>query len=395
MTQGPFKVDGIHLEPASVGTALTITRTGSGEMRFQDARVPDGLFLGNMASLSTVAGVLVVGRAGAGAAYGTIQGALDDVPFSSSLTAPTVILIMPGVYTENLTINRAGLTLLALGRVVVTPALSAVPTITVAAAVGSIPTSVSLVGLTVLQPNAGRAAVSVVGGAGSEVAADGLRLERCELVASGLGSFALHADTVNRIELWGCVAGLSDATASVRINQCSGFRVFGGSLPSVQLEYNAALPQPDETSSEYVLQGCVLVGDVLSSLVSEGSLRIASCPDVGDITLNGDRPVTLAEVTAGDVTVNGTTAARARSVSLGSLAGGGTWASEAVRGSVSLDAEMTADVVFSVARPDANYHVSPDAGVSATPWVTDKTSEGFRINFPAPVTTEVSWAVWG
>jgi hypothetical protein len=88
-------------------------------MEFVDAVVTSGVLLQNLIGIRSITGVYVVGRAGDGAPYTTIQSALDAIPTASSATAPSVVLIMAGVYTENLTIQKDGVYLFGLGGVTI------------------------------------------------------------------------------------------------------------------------------------------------------------------------------------------------------------------------------------------------------------------------------------
>ena len=117
MAQPPFLLDVLQLEPGS-GDTLTISRDASqGGMDFVDAVITSGVLLQNLIGIRSITGVYVVGRAGDGAPYTTIQAALDAIPITSSATAPSVVLIMAGVYAENITIQKDGVYLFGLGGV--------------------------------------------------------------------------------------------------------------------------------------------------------------------------------------------------------------------------------------------------------------------------------------
>lgn len=119
MAQPPFLLDVLQIEPGS-GDTLTIDRDSAhGGMKFVDAVVTSGVLLQNLIGIRSITGVYVVGRGGDGAAYTTIQSALDAIPTASSATAPSVVLIMAGVYTENLTIHKDGVYLFGLGGVTI------------------------------------------------------------------------------------------------------------------------------------------------------------------------------------------------------------------------------------------------------------------------------------
>ena len=117
MPQPPFLVDAVQIEPGS-GDTLTISRDSTdGALKFVDAVLTGGALLPSLVGLRNITGVFIVGRAGDGAVYTSVQDALDAVPASSSAAAPSLILVMPGVYVENLTIERDGVYLVGLGGV--------------------------------------------------------------------------------------------------------------------------------------------------------------------------------------------------------------------------------------------------------------------------------------
>ena len=115
MAQSPFLTDQVQFEPGASGTRL-INMGSGGELQFEDPDV-SGVFLRSLVGTRSITGVFTVGRAGDGAAYTSIQDALDAVPTSSSTSAPSVLLIYPGDYTENLVIQKDGVALYGFGDV--------------------------------------------------------------------------------------------------------------------------------------------------------------------------------------------------------------------------------------------------------------------------------------
>lgn len=392
MPQPNFQVDGLRVEPGS-GQTLTITRDSStGSLRFTDAVVTGGINLSALAGLGTIAGVLVVGASGTGAQYTTVQSAINAVPANASLTNPYVVLVMPGVYSENVVIEKAGITVQGIGRAVI-QAASAAGTITVAEAVASVPTSLTLRNLVLVNANNGEACVDIVGGAGSTVGADGITLDGCDLRPTGVGGYTVYADAVNYVTLTGCQATGAPGTASLRVNQCAGFTALNSALPAVQADYTTAGSIPSVAGSAYYLSGCPSVGNVLSTLTNAGSLVISGCPSVGNLTLNGNRTLAVTTSSVGNVTVNGTTAATLRNSTRGTAAGAGTLLESQVSGSTVFAASATETVTFPVARPNANYTVSLDTGVVTASRVTNKLATSFDIAFTAPVSNTVYWTV--
>ena len=392
MPQPNFQVDGLRVEPGS-GQTLTITRdSATGSLRFVDAVVTGGINLSDLAGLGTVAGTLIVGSSGTGAKYTTVQSAIDAVPASASLSNPYVILVMPGVYTENLVIEKAGITVQGLGRAVI-QAATASGTVTVQGAVASIPTSLTLRNLVIVNANNGEACVDILGGAGSTVGADGIVLDGCDLRPTGIGGYTVYADTVNYVTLTGCQATGAPATASLRVNQCAGFTATNSILPAVQADYTTAGSIPSVVGSAYTLSGCPSVGNVLSTLTNAGSLTVGGCLTVGNLTLNGNRTLSVTTSSVGNVTVNGTTAATIKNSSRGTLAGAGTVLEPQVSGSTVFAASATETVTFPVARPNANYTVALDTGLTTVSRVDNKLATSFDIVFTAPVSTTVYWTV--
>ena len=139
MAQDPQQVDAVLIEPAEAGTRLIDRDPSDGSLRFYDALVTSGIKLSELAGLRSVTSLLVVGKGGTGAEYTTIQAALDAVPASSSLTNPSLVLVGPGVYTENLLIEKNGVFLVGLGGAII-QAASADATIKIQDAVATFPT---------------------------------------------------------------------------------------------------------------------------------------------------------------------------------------------------------------------------------------------------------------
>ena len=390
MAQPNIQADGVRIEPGS-GDTLTITRDPlTGSLRFADAIITAGINLKDMASMSTVAGVLIVGKSGAGATYTTVQSAITAVPSDASLTNPYLVLVMPGVYSENLVIEKAGITVLGLGRVVITAA-GASPTITVQSSVSTTPTSLILKDLTVVQPNGGQACVSLVGAAGSTIGADGVVLDGCTLTASGVGSYTLLATTVDLITLRNCVSTGSSGTASLRVSQCALLDIGGGNLTAIQADYNAAGVLPSVSGSLYTLSGCV-GGNVQSTLTGGGALTLDRC-GLDNITMYGNRTLVVSGSTVGDLSINGTTAATLSFTSRGSAAGTGTLSETSTGGSVTFTGSASEAVLFDVSWPNNTYGVYLDTGNVTSSYVSSKDATGFTVTFSSPVTTTVRWNI--
>jgi hypothetical protein len=163
MPQPPLLVDQLQIEPGS-GDTLTIDRDSTdGALKFVDAVITGGALLPNLVDIRNITGVYTVGRAGDGAMYTTIQSALDAIPAAtSSATSPSLVLIFPGVYQEDLTITKDGVYMVGMGRVRVVNN-TATDTITVKASIDSTPQDVLFQGLEVECNEAGEAAIYVLG----------------------------------------------------------------------------------------------------------------------------------------------------------------------------------------------------------------------------------------
>lgn len=391
MAQPPFQADGFQVEPAAVGTRTIDRDPTTGAMRFKDPLLSAYLSLTDLANLATVSGVLTVGKSGAGAKYTTLQAAVNAA-IPTLLGGPMVILVFPGTYTENLTIEKDNLTIIAMGGVVLTPLASA-PTVTVQTSVTTTPRNLTLRGLTVLQPNDGQACVSILGGAGSVVGSTGVYLESCTLAPSGIGCYTVYADTVRNIFLTNCDSTGVPSSTVLRTIQCLSLVVIGGVIPAVQSSYTTAGSVPGGAALTYEFVGCRSVGNILGTFSGASGLRIANCPVVGNVTMNGDRALTLVGSAIGTVTANGTSAVNVVYSSHGTASGAGTLAENLLTGTTDFVGVDNVDVTFPIARPSASYSVSLDAGVATQPWVTAKATTGFTIQFPAPVTLTVAWTV--
>ena len=162
MPQSPFLVDQLQIEPGSGQTLLVNRDSATGSLKFTDAVLTAGVLLKNLVNMNNITGVYTVGSGGTGAGYSTIQDALDAIPNTSSPSAPSLVLVMPGLYTENLTIGKDGVALIGLGGVYLQNS-GASDTVTVTASPGAVPENVVLRGLSITNDQAGFACVKVDG----------------------------------------------------------------------------------------------------------------------------------------------------------------------------------------------------------------------------------------
>jgi hypothetical protein len=392
MAQLPFQVDVLQVEPGS-GQTLKITRDApTGSLRFWDVLIPLGINLSDLASLNAITGVLVVGRAGSGAKYLTIQSAINAIPSTASVTNPYMILVFPGIYLENLVIDKDGVSIVAVGLASIV-AVSSTPTVTIKAGLLTTPLTALFQGIKIQTSFVGLECVLVQGGPGSAVANGGVIFKDCNFAALGAGGYTVRADTVNSVTLYGCRTDESVPSATQKVTQCASYLVSGGTVPPTQMDYDTVLPPPATAGSTYSIENGRTVGAVLSTLSNAGSLRILDCLLVGNVTLNGNRTGLIQSSTVGNLSIGGTSAMTLVSSKRGTVAGTGTLEESGVSGSTSFVASLSEAVVFAVPRPNANYAVMLDTGVSAASAVTLKTAAGFTITFGAIQTTTVYWTV--
>lgn len=161
MAQPPFLVDVLRIEPGSTGTRTIDKDPTSTSLRFTDPSTT--AILSQFMGLRNVTGVYIVGVSGYGAAYTSIQDAIDAVPTYASAAEPGLVLIGPGVYTENLTIEHDGIFLVGLGAVTIQND-GASHTVTVQAVPGPAPENVLFQNLTIVNDQVGFACLNIDGG---------------------------------------------------------------------------------------------------------------------------------------------------------------------------------------------------------------------------------------
>jgi len=162
MPQPPVLTDVLQIEPGS-GDTLTVSRDATtGALRLVDAVLTSGVLLPTLVGLRAITGVYVVGRAGDGAAYTSVQDALDAVPTTSSAVNPSLILVMPGRYVGNVTIERDGVFIMAPGGATLVNDGNS-DTVQIKASLDATPQDVLLRGLTIENDRASRACVRLIG----------------------------------------------------------------------------------------------------------------------------------------------------------------------------------------------------------------------------------------
>ena len=268
MPQSPFLVDQIQVSPGVTGTRL-INSDLDGNLQFQDATISPVL-LSALVGARNITGVYIVGRAGGGAAYASIQGALDAIPDSSSETSPSLVLVYPGVYSENLTLQKDGVTLQALGLVTLENA-AAGDTLTISASTGATPKSVRLLGVRVTNDDPASACVRIIGA--DTFATGSLTVTAAPLTAG-------DEITIGGVTLTGI--------AGTRTSGYDNFNVLGGSPAAVAAEITAALS--DTGNSFAALVGAEVLAGVITLTATEagsGGNAITLATNTANITLSG------------------------------------------------------------------------------------------------------------
>jgi len=396
MAQPPFQVDALQIEPGS-GDTLTISRDATaGAMKLLDAVLTSGILLPELSGLRNITGVHIVGSAGTGAKYTAIQDGVDAVAVTADVDAPELVLVLTGVYTENLLIQKDGVVIMGLGLVRVTPDNTASPTVTISTAVGTTPNYTMLKNLTVEHPTAGEVCVSIAGGASSVVGSTGIYIDDCNLVAAGVGTYQVDADTVNNVYIRGGTWAGSSSSAVCQAANCALFYVSDvEETQNFQVSYDTTAARPLTTTSVYRLWNLGSATDLLSSLSGAGSLTISGCPSMGNVAQAGDRALTLNYSRFGTLTLDDTTAGTLLGSTRGVAAGNGTLQEDSLTSTSVFAAEGVAGktITFAVDQPDTDYAVFLDWTGTESVRVSSKTAANFVITTSGNITGSLFYTV--
>jgi|GEM_PF-3472223 len=166
MAQPPLKLDALEIVGDSgVGVRLIESDATTGELLFSDA-VVSARKLAEIIGLQGVDGVIVCGS-GDGVSKDadnnpitTLQAAFAAVPTSASASNPWLILLMPGVYIEDVYADRDGVQVRGLGNVIVRNA-TANDTLTILEGPFSVPRRVTFEGVRFENTDVSSACVTV------------------------------------------------------------------------------------------------------------------------------------------------------------------------------------------------------------------------------------------
>jgi len=274
MAQPPILVDVVQIEPGS-GDTLTVSRDSTdGALKFVDAVLTSGVLLSQLVGVRNITGVFVVGTGGDGAAYATIQAALDAVSASSSATAPSLVLVFPGVYTENVNLVKDGVYMVGLGGVTIANS-GASDTITIQADVGgTTPQDVLLRNLTITNDQAAYSCVKVLG---ADEFAEGTVTVGAAPLATG------DTVTINGVVLTG--------TAGARTSGSDDFSVSGSTTDTIAAEIAAAISDTANSFDTVVTAESALAVVTIKAVTAGAagnliSLAVATTPG-GNLTVSG------------------------------------------------------------------------------------------------------------
>lgn len=405
MPQPPHLVDAVQIEPGTTdsgGPRIIERDTTTGDLLFKSPQHPVGVTLSKLAGQASVENVLIVGSGGAGSEFSSIQDALDRIPVGSSSSDPWVVLVYPGVYREDVVIEKDGVAIVGIGRVQVEDATAGGHTITIRAGESSSPQWCWLENLRIRNTNPGKACVLIDGNSSLSLGVERIRLQGCDYVAEGLDGHQILAFGTHIVEVYEGTCQDSILATSISVAQCNQFLMHDVRvLRDISMSYDTALLSgsdysayytPPDAENHYKIARSDQVGDVEVSIDGAGGFTLAYCQTVGDVDLSGDRVMTVVGSRLGDVGMDGPTL-RMFSSSRTEVTGSGVLSEERTTGSVTFAASSSENVSFDIDQPDTSYEVFIDSPTSARPWATTKTTNGFTINFSSNQSATVFWRV--
>ena len=266
MPQPPLLVDALQIEPGS-GDTLTVNRDAvAGAMKFVDAILTSGVLLPELVGLRNITGVFVVGRAGDGAPYTSIQDALDAIPITSNAALPSVVLMMPGVYQENVVLQKDGVYMASPGGAKIINS-GAEDTLVISASTSVTPLQVVLRGVEIENTESGQACVRV----------------------DGADSFAAATVTVNTTPLAAgdtvTIGGTAlTGIAASRTSGSNDFSTLGGTTDAIAAEIAAAINDTANsfaTSVEATVLGSVVTITAVTAGAAGNAISLVSATTPG------------------------------------------------------------------------------------------------------------------
>ena len=395
MPQNPLQCDAIQIEPSS-GDTLTIARDSSdGSMSFVDPVISDGIKLSDLVGVKNIENVFVVGE-GEGCSYTSIQDAIDAV--DPAETGPQVILVMAGLYLENLILEKS-LSIIGIGMPIIRCDLG--PTVWIKEAVTSVPKKVILNGVQFETTKVIDSCVKVTGGSGSEVGSDGIFITNCNMKPGASSCYLLNASSTARIYCtngnW--YMGEEANTSTIKVREC-GEVVFSGmpQLPSIQMDSDGtgALPLWTEDTT-YTIKSVGIIGNVQSTITGTapktGTLTIRNAK-TGDVTFTGDgnSSCVLRGCDSQVLTCDGSSMASLQS-SRTTVAGTGSIAESIITGAEVIDTIDSITVTLDVNQPDTNYVLAIEKDFVCAYGVTGKGLSSFTIAFDGVQSGTMNWSI--
>ena len=376
------RLDGISFDQENYANTKIYINHVDGTLVLQDQEIA-ALTLAQLVGFENIDNVFIVGKAGSGAKYKNIQDALNDVAVTSSFLAPSVILVTAGVYQESLTIQKDGVHIIGLGRVVISGAVG-FASVLIDDLGGVIPQVTHLENLIIEKDQDAEACVEVSGSLDSTLLQKGLVIKDCSLAATGIGSYPVKADKVNSISVIGGSWEDSRSDSICFVSQVALFRCVGlRKGTDFQMSYDNTVDAPLTKTSEYSISDVLGSGNFLVSLLGTGSLAI-NRSTAGDISITGDRTLLLSDSQTNNLTVQGTTSCSVVATKHGTIGGDATTTLSLsdLRSSVDFVGANSMSVSLPLPYPNSLYMVSVDGYDGSAPYVTNKTAEGFDIVFP-------------
>jgi len=383
MGQSKFsKLDGVSFDPENyANTQITINHV-DGTLVFQDEEIA-ALKLSQLVGFENIENVFLVGKAGSGARYKTIQDAIDAVSVTSSYLEPSVIIVTAGVYQESLTIQKDGLHIIGMGRVAL-KGDNGSPSVLIDDLGAVIPQVLHLENLIIEKDQNGESCVEVSGSLDTTLLQKGLTLKNCSLEATGIGSYPIKADKVNSITVIDGTWGNSRLDSICFISQVAYFHCVGLQQGTdFQMSYDDSADAPLTKTSEYIISSMLGSGNFLVSLLGTGSLTV-NRSTIGDLSITGDRTLSVSDSETMNLTVQGTTACSVRATKHGTIGGDvtATLSLSELRDSVDLIGVVSVSVPLPLPYPNSFYMVALDGYDGSAPYVTNKTDSSFDIVFP-------------
>jgi len=168
--QPPFRSDAFQVENADapVGPRLIEANETNGSMRFTDPLIPGGIDLNALAGLQQAQQTVIVSQTGTGGSKDadgnpitTLQGALDAIPNSADADERYTIVLMPGLYVEDVIVTKDYTTITSLGGVTIRND-TAVSTFRILEGVSTVPRRITFQNLLIENTAATEACIDVL-----------------------------------------------------------------------------------------------------------------------------------------------------------------------------------------------------------------------------------------